>query len=257
MDPLTLIIIDDERNCIGALEILMQRLFPEIQIVATCENGQEGITAIEKYKPDFILLDISMPGMNGFEMLSKIENPGFKIIFTTAYDQYAIKAFKVSAIDYLLKPIDHVELKVAIDKMKDELAGRDNKVTPQFIKSQFDLFLENINARVNALPNIAFPTMEGMQMIKAENINYVEADGNYSRCHFLDQSNLLVTKSLKQIDEQLEKYSFIRVHRSYLLNLNHLDKYFRGEGGYVVMNNGVSIQVSRRNKDQLLRRLNM
>ncbi len=249
------IIIDDERHCIGTLRILLENHFPRLQIAATCTNGISGIDAIKEHDPDLIFLDIAMPKLNGFEMLSKIEEPRFKIIFTTAYDSYAIKAFKVSAIDYLLKPIDALELKAAVQKFLDQQSAISQEISSDFLKTQLELFLENVKEKFTIFPNIAIPTMDGMEMVKADSILYVESDSNYSKCYLLNDKVILVSKTLKEMENVLAKHNFIRVHRSFLINVNRLSKYVKGEGGYVVMENGKSIDVSRRKKDNLTDRL--
>lgn len=243
------IIIDDEIHCIGTLKILLSNDFPEIEILATCKSGEEGILAIEKFNPDFILLDISMPKMNGFEMLSRIKELSFSTIFTTAYDNYAIEAFKVSAIDYLLKPIEKSDLKRAISKIK-------KVVDPNDMQAQLHLFLENFGSRNIIFPNLALPTLSGYEMVKIESILHIESDSNYSVIHFLNGTKKTITRTLKELEIQLKTYSFVRIHRSNMINLIHLKEYIKGEGGYVILNNGQHLDVSRRKKEQLINSLN-
>jgi two-component system LytT family response regulator len=243
------IIIDDEIHCIGTLEILLQKYFPEIEIIATCKNGAEGILAIEKCKPDFILLDISMPKMNGFEMLSRIKKLDFSTIFTTAYDNYAIEAFKVSAIDYLLKPIEKTDLRRAISKLQ-------KGIDPNAIQAQLHSFLENFGSMNANFPNLALPTLSGYEMVKIEDIVHIESDSNYSVIYFLDGTKKTITRTLKELEIQLKSYSFVRIHRSNMINLLHLREYIKGEGGYVILKNGQHLDVSRRKKEQLINSLN-
>ncbi len=249
------IIIDDEVHCIGTLEILLNRIAPEIEIVATCSSGAEGIMAIKKFRPQLVFLDISMPKMNGFEMLSQIQDLSFKVIFTTAYDNFAIKAFKVSAVDYLLKPIDAQELSAAIEKVNARMISEQSHATTNFLRDQMELFLENVQQSVQVFPNVAVPTLEGMEMVAAESIIYVESDSNYATCFFEDGRSLMVSKTLKYMEELLAQHNFVRIHRSYLINVNHMTRYIKGEGGYVIMDNNQKLDVSRRRKDELMQLL--
>lgn len=245
------IIIDDERHCIGTLVLLLQAEFSDINIVATCCNGTEGLKAIEENKPDIVFLDIAMPGMDGFEMLSQIKDPQFEIIFTTAFDNHAIKAFKVNAIDYLLKPINKVEfveaVRKAISKI-DKARANHQKINVQDLR----ILLDQIKEDNNGEGKIAIPTLEGFQMIKVDRIYFISSDGNYSKIHFHKKDPTLVTRSLKQLEKTLSNFNFIRIHRQTLVNVNHIDKYIRGEGGYVILTNGKHLDVSRRKKDDLL-----
>ena len=246
------IIIDDEKHCSGTLEILLKKYCPSVEQLAVCQNGEEGIQAIRKYNPDLIFLDIEMPRMNGFEMLSQIENPSFEIIFTTAYDNFAIKAFKVSAIDYLLKPIDKNELILGVEKAESRIQ-KPEAAKISLHKEQIDLFLENIKESKRPFPNIALPTLAGLEMIRIHEIMYIESDGNYCKLFMSNQQQLVVSKTLKEMEQLLELHNFIRIHHSYLVNAVYIRRYVKGDGGYIVLKNEQHLNVSRRKKEDLIR----
>lgn len=249
------ILIDDEKHCGGALQILLKKYCPEVEIIEICYNGADGIKAIQKLNPDLIFLDIAMPKMNGFEMLSRISNPNFEVIFTTAYDNYAIQAFKVSAIDYLLKPIDRKELVLAVAKAKQKFQRKQKEADPLFYKKQLDLFLENVRHPQHIFPNIALPTLSGLEMVRTDEIMYVESDGNYSKITKENKEALFISKPLKEMEEMLKAYHFIRIHHSYVVNPNYISRYVKGDGGYVILKNGEHLNVSRRKKEDLLKSL--
>ena len=241
------IIIDDEPYCCEILAAMLESECPEVKIVGICNNGPGGLAAIKSHTPDVVFLDVEMPKMNGFEMLEQLSALNFHLIFTTSYDQYALKAIRFSAIDYLLKPIDREELRNAVQKVKDRFQ------VP--IPQQLEILIEKLRQPSNAINKIALPTMEGLQMIPIDSIVSCESDDNYTHFKLKNGNKLLVTRSLKEIEESLEQYSFIRVHRSYLVNLNEIEKYIKGEGGYLVMSDGATIDVARNKKESLLRKL--
>ena len=248
------IIIDDEPYCCEILAAMLESDCPGVEVIAICNNAQDGLTAIRQHSPDLVFLDVEMPKMNGFEMLEELPAINFHLIFTTSYDQYALKAIRFSAIDYLLKPIDREELKRAVEKVKD----RFQIPVPQ----QLEILLQKFKQPSRPVNKIALPTMEGLQMIPIETIVSCESDDNYTLLKLKNArlpdgqgKRLLVTRSLKEIEESLEQHSFIRVHRSYLVNLNEIEKYIKGEGGYLVMSDGTTIDVARNKKEVLLKKL--
>jgi two-component system, LytTR family, response regulator len=241
------IIIDDEPYCCEVLAAMLAAECPEVRVMSICNNGQDGLAAIKQHFPDLVFLDVEMPRMNGFEMLENLSSIGFHLIFTTSYDQYALKAIRFSAIDYLLKPIDREELKKAVQKVKE----RKQLPVPQ----QMEILMAKLRQPANAINKIALPTIEGLQMIPIDTIISCESDDNYTHIKLKKGKKLLVTRSLKDIEESLEQHAFIRVHRSFLVNLNEIEKYIKGEGGYLVMSDGESIDVARNKKDLLLKKL--
>ncbi len=241
------IIIDDEPYCCEILAAMLESDCPEVEIINICNNANDALTAIRQYSPDLVFLDVEMPRMNGFEMLEQLPSINFHLIFTTSYDQYALKAIRFSAIDYLLKPIDREELKKAVQKVKD----RNHLPLPQ----QLEILLQKIKQPSSPVNKIALPTMEGLQMIPIETIISCESDDNYTRLQLKSNKKILVTRSLKEMEEILEQHSFIRVHRFYLVNLNEIEKYIKGDGGYLVMSDGSSIDVAKNKKELLLKKL--
>ena len=240
------IIIDDEPYCCEILAAMLEADCPQVQVVAICRNGEEGLQAIRKHGPDLVFLDVEMPKMNGFEMLEQIP-VNFHLIFTTSYDQYALKAIRFSALDYLLKPVDREELRKAVRKAEQRIQ------IP--MAQQLEILMQKIKQPLNPINKIALPTMDGLQMISIEAIISCESDDNYTRLVLKTGKKLLVTRSLKEIEESLEQHSFLRVHRSYLVNLNEIEKYIKGEGGYLTMSDGSTVDVSRSRKDLLMQRL--
>jgi two-component system LytT family response regulator len=241
------IIIDDEPYCVEVLATLLQKYCPEVDLVATCASGEEGLKAIRQHRPSLVFLDVEMPHMNGFQMLEALPQVDFDLIFTTSYDQYAIKAIRFSAIDYLLKPIDREELQKAVEK-----AGRR---APAPLTQQLELLLQKINQPATRVNKVAMPTMEGLQMITVTDIISCASDSNYTVLQLKGKQKLVVSRTLKEIEEILDEHSFARVHHSYLANLNEVTKYVKGEGGYLVMSDGSHIDVSRSRKEQVIRRL--
>lgn len=241
------IIIDDEIHCRKTLGMQLKENCPDVHVMEQCEDAQSGLEAIHRYQPDLVFLDIEMPGMNGFEMLEEIPAINFEIIFTTSYDQYAIKAFHFSALDYLLKPVDRVELQHAVKKV----IQRSRHPLPQ----QIEILLQKFYQPVSPKQKIALPTMEGLQMIPVDSIISCASESNYSIFFLKNKQKLIVSRTLKEVEEMVEGYSFLRVHNSYLINLNEIDKYFKGDGGYLVMTDGSNIDVSRSKKDVLLSKL--
>ena len=241
------IIIDDERHSCDALKMLLEKCCPQIQVAATCHSAKDGIAKISELKPDLIFLDIEMPHMNGFQMLEQIPTIDFEIIFTTSYDQYAIKAFKFSALDYLLKPVDREELEKAVQKIS-------KKINPS-ISQQLEILLQKINQPSVPVLRIALPTMQGLEFIPVESIIHCTSSNNYTEFFLTDKKKLLVSRTLKEAEDMLADHAFIRVHHSHIVNLNAITKYVKGEGGYLVMADGSSIDVSRSRKELLMQKL--
>ena len=240
------ITIDDELHCQETLSLLLTEFCPDVQVVDQCRSAQKGLEAIEKHKPDLVFLDIEMPAMNGFEMLEQFDEISFAIIFTTSYDQYAIKAIRFSALDYLLKPIDSKELLLAVRKVRTQ------KYLPG--NEQFKMLLDHIQHKENIYTKIAVPTSEGFELLPAEELVRCEADDNYTHLFLKNQTKIIACRTLKEVEEQLQGFTyFIRVHHSYLVNMNEVKKYVRGEGGYLVMSDGASVNVSRSRKDALMK----
>ena len=240
------IIIDDELDCIQSLENELTYHCKEVDILGRYSNPKEGIKGIHQHKPDVVFLDIEMPVINGFELLELIPNINFDVIFTTAYDNFALRAFKVCAVDYLLKPVDPDELKTAVSKLQKRPEGFD-------AKGHFNFLLQHLEeAEQNNVKRIAVPTFEGLDFIQLQDILYCESDGAYSIIHFISGSKSVISKSLKYLEDILAHYRFFRVHKSYIVNLDYVIKYSRGPGGTLKLTNGQEIRVARSKKDELL-----
>jgi len=241
------IIVDDEPHCCKTLESLLKRYCPEVSIIATCANGADALKAIQALNPNLVFLDVEMPKMNGFEMLEQLPEINFHLIFVTSYDAYALKAIRFSAIDYLLKPVDREELQAAVQKVVKRVQ------TP--LPEQLKIILEKIQHPASASNKIALPTMEGLQMIAVESIISCEADDNYTKLMLKNNKKIVVSCTLRVIEELLEDHSFIRVHRSFVVNLHEIEKYVKGDGGYLIMSDGSEILISRNKKEELLKKL--
>jgi len=242
------ILIDDEQHCLDTLSMLLKDYCPQIAIMEQCRSAKSGLGAIEKFSPDLVFLDIEMPAMNGFEMLEQFREFPFSVIFTTSYDQYAIKAIRFSALDYLLKPIDPKELIAAVQKIEAQ------KKIP--LTDQFELLLKHVNHRDSGFRKIAIPTVDGFELIPTDLILYCEADDNYTHIHVKNKHKITACRTLKDMQEQLHDFTFfVRVHHSYLVNLNEVTRYIRGEGGYVILTDGSTVNVSRSRKEMLIKKL--
>lgn len=241
---MTAIIIDDEPNAVDLLALRLAQKCPNIKVVSACTSSLKGVEAIKLHKPDIVFLDIEMPQMNGFQVLEAVNDISFALIFVTAYDKFALKAFRYSAIDYLLKPIEVEELIEAVNKVE-----RLKKTS----KEQIEHFKENYLANNKNLPEkIALPYQNGVSFVLISDIIYCEADDNYTKFHLANKQSYLVTKPLKDIQETLEERGFMRVHRQYLINLNQIKKYVKGEGNYLIMVDETSIPVARSQKEKLV-----
>jgi two-component system LytT family response regulator len=240
------ILIDDEVHCLDTLSILLSDYCQEVQVMERCMSAKQGLMAIGKHNPALVFLDIEMPAMNGFELLEQFTDIQFAIIFTTSYDQYAIKAIRFSALDYLLKPIDPKELIAAVHKVETQ------KHLPS--AEQFQMLMDQVKNKESGLRKIAIPTAEGFELISADELIRCEADDNYTHLFLKNKTKIIACRTLKEMEEHLESFSsFIRVHHSYLVNLNEVTKYVRGEGGYLVMNDGSTVNVSRSRKEALMK----
>jgi len=238
------IIIDDEPDCVKLLALQLKMYCPQVQVVAECTESETGYTKIKELLPDIVFMDIEMPVMNGFQLLEKIGAIKFSLVFVTAYDQFAVKAFRFSALDYLLKPIDGKDLKAAVEKAEQRLY-------PQV--QQLSLLKEQMQGGIKNLPDkIALPYQNGVIFAEIKNVIYCESDNNYTRFYTEDGKKYVVAKTLGDIQEILEERNFLRIHRQYLINLSHIKKYVRGEGNYVIMSNDQSVPVARNQKERLI-----
>ncbi|MBS1736908.1 MAG: response regulator transcription factor [Bacteroidetes bacterium] len=239
------IIVDDETRGRLALRNKIMEHCPTIEVVGEAADGVEAITMINRLNPTLVFLDIEMPQMNGFEMLEKLQEKDFYLIFTTAYNQYAIKAIRYAAFDYLLKPVDIEELKTAVEKVEKNIH--------QKLKARLDLLKENLLLPEKKIKRLAVSTQEGVLFIDINNITHLEASSNYTLIYLGDKTKITASKTLKDFGELLPSDIFHRVHNSYIVNLNYIKKYIRGDGGLIELTDGSLIEVSRKYKDDFLR----
>lgn len=238
------IIVDDEKNARFSLNYLINTYCDQkVKIVFMAESVKEALMAINDYKPDIVFLDIQMKGETGFDFLNQLENIDFAIIFTTAFNQYAIHAIKFSALDYLLKPIDITELQNAIDKVL-------LKTTQT--KLQYQNYVKNNSMGDSDSMKLAISTTNGLEFITVKNIIYCKADKGYTFFYLKNKDKLISSKNLKHFEEILIEHNFFRIHKSSLINLKEINKYNKGEGGSVTMSNGDELDVSKRKKAAFL-----
>lgn len=237
------IIIDDEQGSINSLIWELENFENIVEVVGTTTKAKEGIQLIQKTKPDIVFLDIEMPGMNGFELLKHVDQSQFKVIFTTAYDQFALQAFEVNAYDYLLKPVVEEELERALKKVSDSDHRDETLEEIRTIMAK----MEHHKTR-----NIAIPTMEGLEFIDANDIVRCVSDSNYTHIHLANAKPILIAKTLKEVELILEDKQFYRIHNSHIINLNYLKKYLKGKDGAVVLKDGTTIPISRSRKSGFL-----
>ena len=241
MKTIKAIIIDDEERARNTLSSLLLNYCPEIDILATCSNVPDGVIAINIHKPDVVFLDIEMPDYNGFELLGFFREIDFDIIFVTAYSEYAIKAFEISAVDYILKPIDIDQLKNSVEKLKQK------KLHSQ-MQEQIELLKESYKG--DDIRKIALSMSNGLTFVEVADIVFLEADGAYTTFFLKDGQKILVSKKLKFYEDILSNRSFFfRTHRSYFINVNFIKKYSRSENA-ILMDNGTSITISRDRKQE-------
>lgn len=242
---LTAILVDDEENNLSALREKIIRHCPHVVIVAVCDTAEKAITQIDSLQPDIVFLDIEMPVMNGFIMLQQLSFTGFELIFTTAYDHYAIKAIRYSALDYLVKPIEIEELKISVSRAEDKRAHAPNH--------QLELLLDNIRNKKTGFQRIAIPTVEGLQFIRVTDIVYLEAQVNYTHIFLTNKAKYVVCRTLKDFEDMLPADTFLRIHHSHIINKNFAEKYIRGDGGQVVLSNGITLDIAKRKKPEFLK----
>ncbi|MDX1909172.1 MAG: LytTR family DNA-binding domain-containing protein [Bacteroidia bacterium] len=249
------VIVEDEKNSQELLRQLIVEYCPGVTVAAIAGSVAEALEAIRTHKPDLLLLDIELPDGDGFQVLEKWENKDFDVIFTTAYDQYAMRAFKFSAADYLLKPVDIEEFREAVNKVVEK---RQSQPVQTDQSQKLEALLQNIRtAQQQPLKRIVLPTSNGFTVVNPDVILRCESDRNYTFIFLTDGRRILVSRTIKEYEEMLEDYNFFRVHQSHLINLNYLKNYIRGRGGYVELTDGTTVEVSARRKADFLRRMSI
>lgn len=243
------VIVEDENRSRETLSGLLKLYCKSVEIVGEAENVHEGLMVIRHQKPDVVFLDIQMPDGSGFKLLELIENINFDVIFTTAYDQFAIKAIRFSALDYLLKPISPNDLVRAVKKAEQH---KQDQKSNENIK----VLLENINRSPAESPNIILSTSEKINVVKVDEIIRCESDNYYTMFYFTNGKRLLVSKTLKEHEELLGEHNFIRPHKSHLVNVKFIKSYLKSDGGKILLENGDKVPVSRRKKEHIIEIIN-
>jgi len=238
------IIIDDETPAVETLQLMLKRYVPEITELRSVTEPAEGIHLLKSWKPDLLFLDIQIPVMNGFDILKQFPQINFSIIFTTAYDHYAIQAIRFSALDYLLKPIDADELRAAMDRFLAKEASKQNE------ESLYNNLLHNISVKQKEDFKLALATTAGTYFYQPEEIIRLEAESNYTRFFFTHQKPLLTSRTLREYEEILTDYGFIRTHKSHLINKKHVVRITR-EGALAMVDKSI-VEISRRRKDEVV-----
>ncbi|HBH50154.1 MAG TPA: DNA-binding response regulator [Bacteroidales bacterium] len=232
------IIIDDDKHSIEMLKVLIESYSPDIEVVATANNIEEGAAEIMTHNPFLVFLDVEMPGGTGFDLLNMLPHRNFEVIFITAHNRYALQAIKHSALDFLLKPYDAAEFVKTMDRVKEN--GHNKSVN-------FDVLLDNLQ---HTTPKkLVVSSAKGYEYIPIENIVRIESERSYARIFLSNKRVIMVSKCLNEYQNMLDEYTFFRIHNSHLINLNHVVKYFRTDGGYVEMTDGSNIPISRSKKD--------
>lgn len=250
MNRINVMIVDDEQNCIDTLSILLTEHHEQVSVIATARNVKDALSKLDqnKDKIDILFLDVQMPGGNGFSLLEQLPDPNFHVIFTTAYDQHALQAIKYSAVDYLLKPIDNEELKMAIKKSR-----------ALSVKKQDYAYLQEFKAALTQpqLDRIAVANQTEIQIIPLQHINYLQSDNNYTTFYTTTKKQVISSKSIGHYENLLEPNGFMRVHNSYLINMSKVVRYHKGKTGILELDSGIKIEISSRRREEVIQRLGL
>ncbi|SMO77953.1 two component transcriptional regulator, LytTR family [Chryseobacterium rhizoplanae] len=245
MSRIKSIVVDDEQESRETLLRFLSKYCPDVEIVGQADSVNEAVEVIRGISPELVFLDVNMPIENGFKLFEKISDINFYTVFVTAYDQYAVEAFKHHAVDYLLKPIVIHELMITVNRVSKLLEDK-NKI------QQLSALLQYIKTPVEQT-KIALPTLEGLIYVHTMDIVRLQADDNYTSLYFKGGKKMLVSHTLAYFEDALKEQGFVRIHHQHLINLQHVEKYIRGRGGYIIMSDDTSLQVSQRKKDEFLR----
>ncbi len=243
------IIIDDENSAINVLSLLLRKKCKDdVEVIATTTSPVEGKALIEQHKPDLVFLDIEMPGMTGIDLVRSLHNPNFHVVFVTAYDAYAVEAFELSAIDYLLKPIGADKVERVINKIKENIRKQQLSMNEQ-LQHLERIFKMNTNPNEN---KIGVGMADKIVFVNIPDILYCEAQGNYTNVILHDGRKIVASKTLGEFESQLLGKNFFRIHHSYLINMNRVKEFQRHEGGYVMLENNIKLEVSQRKRKDFL-----
>lgn len=249
MNNIKTILVDDEPRSLSSLQKLLEFNCPEVEVIDRCIDAAAAYSSIKALQPQLVFLDIAMPGVNGFDLLHKLGSTNFEIIFVTAHSSFMIQAFRFSAVDYLLKPVDESLLAEAVKRAALKI---DSKNSGQTVTT----FLHNLQQKAGSQKmKLCIPSLKGFQVVEIQDIIYCEASSNYTNFYFANRPVICASKLIHEYEELLEDCGFIRTHKSYLVNLEHIKEYIRGEGGSIILTNDHEIEVSRRKKDILMTRI--
>lgn len=248
------VLIDDEINNTNVLSTFLRHHCPEVTVVGKAISASEAREIIRAEKPDALFLDIHMPGEDGFDLLRSLPERTFAVVFVTAFDKYAINAIKAGALDYLMKPIDIEELIQSVQKLLG-YKQQQQSGTWQHYNEQIQSVLDNVKIGTHTLQKISIPLFNGYQLLKVQDIIRCESDNNYTTFYLQSGKPIIVSKSIKEYEELLDSSGFVRVHRSHLINMAHVEKFIREDNGYVIMSDKSTIEVSRRKKEEFIERL--
>ncbi|MBX2992413.1 MAG: response regulator transcription factor [Bacteroidetes bacterium] len=243
------IIIDDEQSCISRLSGLLESHCADtIRLTGSADSVERGIRLIQDAQPGLVFLDVQIGEETGFDLLRRLKDVTFEVVFTTAYEKYAMQAIKFSAADYLLKPVDPDDLVHAVEKLKARMSKEETA-------QKLDVLFHNLRTLEGASKKISVPTISGLEFLQVSDIIRCESDVNYTNIYVKGRQKLTVAKTLKEFEELLTDYNFFRVHNSHLINLSHIKKYNKGSGGYITMTDNSEVEVSTRRKDEFLKRI--
>lgn len=243
------ILVDDEPRGLNTLKKLLQEYCPELKVIAECADADTAKDKIELLEPQLAFLDISLPGKTSFDLLSELDKINFEIIFVTAHNEYTLEAFHYSAIDYLMKPIDE-------DILVDAVRRAVRRVAMNSVNNNVSTLLHNLQkAQIPQEMKLCIPSLKGFQVVELKDILYCEASGSYTNFFFSGKHPVCTAKTIHDYEELLEDAGFVRIHKSFLVNLLHVKEYLRGEGGSVVLSNNKELEVSRRKKDIFLTKM--
>lgn len=242
------IIVDDEEHVRATLQRFLEKYSPQVKVVAGAGSVAEAFAAISRHHPDLVLLDIQLGDGTGFDLLNKFESPGFKIIFITAHNQYAVQAFKVSALDFILKPVNPLELAKAVEQAQ--------QAVQQELRIRLDALESNLNTDQRKSKKIVVNTLDKMHVLDISTITHCSSDGDYTTIFTIDSDNIIASKTLKDYEDMLTGYGFFRIHRSFLINLSHIRRFEKGDGGFVILTNEHKIPVASRKREELVGLLN-
>ncbi|MEM7486559.1 MAG: LytTR family DNA-binding domain-containing protein [Bacteroidota bacterium] len=242
---LKVVIVEDEKRSRDTLKTLLEEFCKDVQVIATASSVSEAVKVLSVFSPDVVFLDIELQSGVGFDILEQIKDPDFEIIFTTAFEKYAIRAIKFSSLDYLLKPIDLDELKEAVEKAR-------RRMDTNVYRQQIETLMQSIGNDSHKQEKICLATTSGMEFIAIEDVVLCKADGSYTSFVLKNKNTLLVSKHLKEYEILLAEQQFMRVHNSFLINLKEVKKYIKSDGGYIIMSNDMHVSISPRKKDELI-----